>query len=212
MGNDAFTVIRWLPLVAVVVFLVVGTAVRSVVQRRRYGSFGITVVGRPDQHPSLIERGAIVLPVVLLAEATVASTPAGYDALTSLATPSWRPALAVLGFATMLGGTAAMFVAQLAMGASWRIGIDRRENPGLVMSGPYRFTRNPIYLCMFLVLAGLVVMLPGWLTLLTLVSTVVGVRIAVAWEEAHLAAIYGGVYQAYTKRVGRFLPRLRRAA
>jgi protein-S-isoprenylcysteine O-methyltransferase Ste14 len=93
------------------------------------------------------------------------------------------------------------------MGASWRIGIDRRDAPGLVTGGPYRFSRNPIYLCMFIVLAGFVVLLPGWPTLLTFVGTVAGIRLAVAKEEAHLAAVYGEAYRAYTRRVGRFVPR-----
>jgi len=198
---------RFLPLVGVVALLVIGAGLSPLLHRVWYGRSGITVVGR-GRHPSWIERGALVLPVGLLALALFASTPAGYDALGSLAPAAWRPALAVLGFATMLAGTALMFIAQVAMGESWRIGIDRVENPGLVTAGPYRFSRNPIYLCMFVVLAGLVVILPGWPTIVTFVTTVLGIRLAVAREEDHLVAVYGDAYRTYSREVGRFLPRL----
>jgi len=201
------TAARFLPLVGVLVFLVVGSGLRALLHRAWYGSSGIAVVGR-GRRPSWIERGALVLPVVLLAQAMLACTPSGYDALGSLAPASWRGPLAVVGFATMVAGTVGMFVAQLAMGASWRIGIDRVENPGLVTGGPYRFSRNPIYLCMFVVLAGLVAVLPGWPAILTFVGTVLGIRLAVAREEDHLASVYGDAYRAYARRVGRFLPRL----
>jgi protein-S-isoprenylcysteine O-methyltransferase Ste14 len=201
---------RFLPLVGVLAFLAIGAGLRPLLHRAWYGSSGITVVGRRGQRPSWIERGALVLPVVLLLEAAVACTPAGYAALGSLAPASWRAPLAVVGFATMLAGTALMFVAQLAMGASWRIGIDRVENPGLVTGGPYRWSRNPIYVCMFVVLAGFAVALPGWPTITTFVGTVLGIRLAVVREEDHLAAAYGDAYRAYAERVGRFVPRLGR--
>lgn len=201
---------RDFPLVGVLAFLVVGAGLRPLLHRAWYGSSGIAVVGR-GQRPSWIERGALVLPVVLLVQAVLACTPSGYDALGSLAPPSWRPPLAVLGLAVMLAGTVLMFVAQLAMGASWRIGIDRVGNPGLVTRGPYRFSRNPIYLCMFVVLAGFVATLPGWPAILTFVGTVLGIRIAVVREEDHLVSVYGDAYRAYVRRVGRFLPRLTRS-
>jgi protein-S-isoprenylcysteine O-methyltransferase Ste14 len=204
--NKVVLVERVLPLLGVLAFLAIGAGLRPLLHRAWYGSSGITVVGRRRQRPAWIERGALVLPVVLLLEAAVACTPSGYAALGSLAPASWRGPLAVVGFATMLAGTVAMFVAQLAMGASWRIGIDRVENPGLVTGGPYRFSRNPIYLCMFVVLAGFVAALPGWPTIVTFVATVLGIRLAVAREEDHLASVYGDAYRAYARRVGRFLP------
>jgi protein-S-isoprenylcysteine O-methyltransferase Ste14 len=60
---------------------------------------------------------------------------------------------------------------------------------------------------MFVVLAGFVLLLPGWPAILTVAGTVAGIRLAVAKEEVHLAAVYGEAYRAYTSRVGRFVPR-----
>jgi protein-S-isoprenylcysteine O-methyltransferase Ste14 len=199
---------RYLPVAGVLVFLGVGVVLRSVLHRRWYGGSGIAVVASDQPSRSWIERVAFALPVLLVLEALVACSEAGDAAFSSLAPETWRGPLAAFGFAGMLLGTAAMFIAQLDMGASWRIGIDRRENPGLVTNGLYGYSRNPIYLFMFVALGGFVLLLPGWPALLTFVATLIGIRIAVVGEEAHLAATYGDAYRAYSSRVGRFVPGL----
>jgi protein-S-isoprenylcysteine O-methyltransferase Ste14 len=62
----------------------------------------------------------------------------------------------------------------------------------IVESGPYRFTRNPIYLGMFLGLVGLAIAFV--------------VRYAVvAREEAYLDRKFGNVYRGYRSRVRRWL-------
>lgn len=38
--------------------------------------------------------------------------------------------------------------AQLAMGDSWRIGVDEQENTTLVRTGPFKWVRHPIYTAM----------------------------------------------------------------
>lgn len=114
------------------------------------------------------------------------------------------------GAVFLFGGTALMVLAQLHLGASWRVGIDAGARPGLVTGGLYRFCRNPIFLSMFLALAGLAVLLPTWFSAAALVGAVVGVRAQVLEEEAYLAAAYGAAYRGYARRVGRFLPGLGR--
>ncbi|TMJ82427.1 MAG: isoprenylcysteine carboxylmethyltransferase family protein [Alphaproteobacteria bacterium] len=64
----------------------------------------------------------------------------------------------------------------------------------IVESGPYRFTRNPIYLGMFLGLIGLAIAFDNlWLSML------------VAREEAYLERKFGDVYRGYRSRVRRWL-------
>jgi len=96
----------------------------------------------------------------------------------------------------------------LQMGSSWRVGIDEQARPGLVTSGLYRFTRNPIYLALFVTLAGLVVVLPTWPTLVGALVSVAAIRNAVRAEERYLRRAYDGEFDAYARRVGRFVPGL----
>jgi protein-S-isoprenylcysteine O-methyltransferase Ste14 len=76
----------------------------------------------------------------------------------------------------------------------------------LVASGPFRFTRNPMYLSLVGMLAGaaLVMGTPGpWLAALALALTL---RFRfIANEERALAASLGEPYERYRKRVRRWL-------
>jgi protein-S-isoprenylcysteine O-methyltransferase Ste14 len=76
----------------------------------------------------------------------------------------------------------------------------------IVESGPYRFTRNPIYLGMFLGLIGLAILFDNLWLLMTLVPFALVIRYGVvAREEAYLERKFGDVYQRYRSRVRRWL-------
>ena len=127
-----------------------------------------------------------------------------------------RPALQIAGIVLFALGHFGTLAAQAAMGASWRIGVDASERTELVASGPFRYSRNPIFAAMGLVAVGLallvgnVVAIVGALALL--VSLELQVRIV---EEPYLLSTHGDAYRRYAARVGRFVPgigRLRTAA
>ena len=72
--------------------------------------------------------------------------------------------------------------------------------------GPYRFTRNPIYLGMVLGLIGLAIAFNSLWLLLTLVPFALVIRYGVvAREEAYLERKFGDVYRRYRARVRRWL-------
>ena len=76
----------------------------------------------------------------------------------------------------------------------------------IVESGPYRFTRNPIYLSMFLSLVGLAIGLNNLWLLMMLVPFALVIRYGVvAREEAYLERKFGDVYRGYRSRVRRWL-------
>jgi len=76
----------------------------------------------------------------------------------------------------------------------------------IVDSGPYRFTRNPIYLGMFLGLTGLAIAFDSLWLLVTLVPFALVIRYGVvAREEAYLERKFGEVYRSYRARVRRWL-------
>ena len=76
----------------------------------------------------------------------------------------------------------------------------------IVDTGPYRFTRNPIYLGMFLGLVGLALAFDSlWLlALLVAFALVIHYRVVVR-EEAYLERKFGDVYRRYSSRVRRWL-------
>jgi protein-S-isoprenylcysteine O-methyltransferase Ste14 len=76
----------------------------------------------------------------------------------------------------------------------------------IVESGPYRFTRNPIYLGMFLGLIGLAIAFDDLWLLMMLVPFALVIRYGVvAREEAYLKRKFGDAYRGYHSRVRRWL-------
>jgi protein-S-isoprenylcysteine O-methyltransferase Ste14 len=76
----------------------------------------------------------------------------------------------------------------------------------LVTSGPYRFTRNPIYIGFVLLYFGLAIMLTSVWMLLLLIPVLIILQLGVvAREEAYLAEEFGTAYRAYQARVPRWL-------
>ena len=78
----------------------------------------------------------------------------------------------------------------------------------LVVRGPYRFVRNPMYVGMLLVLlgelalvysAGFALYIASWFMFMNL--------LVVFYEEPTLRRKFGGPYERYTREVGRWWPR-----
>jgi len=81
-----------------------------------------------------------------------------------------------------------------------------RPTTTIVDNGPYRFTRNPIYLGMFLALIGLAIGFDTLWLLMMLVLFWLLIRYGVvAREEAYLERKFGDVYRGYRSRVRRWL-------
>jgi protein-S-isoprenylcysteine O-methyltransferase Ste14 len=76
----------------------------------------------------------------------------------------------------------------------------------LVTSGPYRFTRNPLYLTMMLVYMGVGVLFDSLWTLLLLPFVLLLMnRGVIEREEAYLEQKFGAQYRAYKANVRRWL-------
>lgn len=76
----------------------------------------------------------------------------------------------------------------------------------LVTSGVFRLTRNPMYVGLAAAYAGVAALLGSWwpLALLPLVLVAVD-RLVIAREEPYLARALGAQYEAYRRRVRRWL-------
>lgn len=76
----------------------------------------------------------------------------------------------------------------------------------LVTTGPYKYTRNPMYLGMVLVLLGLSLIFSlEWGLILTPVLWLAYDRLVVAREEAYLTGKFGEPYRAFLGRTRRWL-------
>jgi protein-S-isoprenylcysteine O-methyltransferase Ste14 len=196
----------WLPLVGIVVFFGVVCCWRPWLQYCRYGSAGILFLQSGHWRQNLRDALGVVLAVCLVGQAIAAAGwPASLSPISALYQPEakiWQ----ITGAVVLFGGLGLLIMAQLHLGASWRIGIEEGTSPGLVTSGLYRFCRNPIFLAILITLTGYTVLVPTRLSLALLLGAFIGIRQQILTEEAYLLRTYGDGYRAYARRLGRFLP------
>ena len=93
-------------------------------------------------------------------------------------------------------------------GILWRIGVDPDEKTQLVTIGIYKTVRNPIYTGCIVHGAGLIVLAPH---ILLLVTGILGFYLIDAYvkeiEEPYLEKLHGQKYQQYVSQTGSFFPR-----
>jgi protein-S-isoprenylcysteine O-methyltransferase Ste14 len=83
-----------------------------------------------------------------------------------------------------------------------------KKNQELTTTGPYAYTRNPLYLGSTLIAAGFAVALLSWpVALLLAVGFLAIYGPVIASEERFLRATFPG-FEAYCRRVPRFFPRV----
>ena len=111
--------------------------------------------------------------------------------------------------AAALSGGAGVALVVAALGAFRRTGQDPKPwktTPEFVATGAYRWSRNPMYMGMGLLQAGLAFGLAnGWLLVLVPAALGAVYVIAIRPEEAYLEAKFGASYVAFKQTVRRWL-------
>ena len=86
--------------------------------------------------------------------------------------------------------------------------LPHRAATALVTTGPFAWSRNPIYLANGLLLLGLGGLFDNaWFFLAAPVAAFATDRLAIRREERHLAALFGAAWSVYVGRVRRWLGR-----
>jgi len=115
--------------------------------------------------------------------------------------------------AWMLGG--AMLAGGVVLGPIWGVLTLRRaattirpDKPTaeLVTDGSFRFSRNPLYLALTLIYAGLALIVDSlWALLMLVPATLIISRFVIRREEDYLARTFGDKYERYRTSVRRWI-------
>jgi len=126
-------------------------------------------------------------------------------AVTALRGGGLVPGLALLGAAIAVSGVWLRLLAMRQIGRSARVRrVGARQ--GIVWSGPYRWTRNPLYLAAALMLCGLALVAGDpRLAAILVPLTILAYTPIVLVEETTLRALPGDDYQRYFASVPRWL-------
>jgi protein-S-isoprenylcysteine O-methyltransferase Ste14 len=190
-------------LVLFTLFALLGFGWRSWEQRRRTGSTGFRgISGRPGSVEwfagvgFIISMGVAVFAPILQLLGVVSPV--------SLLHAPW---IQIGGGVIAVIGIAATVYAQLDMGDSWRIGVDKNETTTLVRTGVFGWVRNPIFTAMMMFGLGFALMTPNPLALIGFALLVVTIELQVrVVEEPYLMTTHGDTYRDYLAGVGRFIP------
>ena len=142
--------------------------------------------------PPVIYAGAFLLGLVLQFLVPLSEIPESIR-------PSVGGVLALAGILLLVG----------SLRKFWSAGTHARHTrptTTVVVSGPYRFSRNPMYLgvlCLYLALAGWLGQL--WPILLAPVIVWLMTSLVIRYEEEYLGSKFGAEYDAYRSRVRRWI-------
>lgn len=180
-----------------VAFTAAGFGWRTVVQVRRHGDSGwrFTRSG-PDR---------LVGPALVVAFLLVGAGPV--VALLGEVPTAGGPVAAVVGALLAVGAGVLTVLAQVQMGASWRIGVEAGERTDLITGGLFGRMRNPIFTGMLLFVVGLALLVPNVPSILGAVLAAATIHLQVRLvEEPNLLAVHGEPYRRWAATTGRFLP------
>ncbi len=118
----------------------------------------------------------------------------------------WTPALFGLGTAMLLVGLGLAVLARRHLGGNWSGLVTQKHGHELIRSGPYSWTRHPIYTGLLLAFAGSAVALDQWRGVVALLIVTVALVRKLRVEERFLEELFPREYPRYRREVGALLP------
>ena len=207
--EDFHSVGGWLALGLYALYMALAFGLRTWLQLRRTGESGFKGISGRLGSLEWIAGVLFVLAIAIGAAAPVLDVTGALEPLDALDSAGVR----ATGVAIFIVGLVGTLYAQIAMGESWRIGVDVDERTALVTSGPFAVVRNPIFAAMLPASLGLALLVPNIAALAGFGALVLALQIQVRLvEEPYLLRQHGEAYRSYASRVGRFVPGLGRLA
>lgn len=122
---------------------------------------------------------------------------------------SWIWPVAIVAGLLILGGIIVLLDAFARFARADGTPAPPAPTAHLVVVGPYRFVRNPMYVAVVAIILGQTLLFGSWATLIYLAVALTAVVLFVAfYEEPTLERTYGDEYRTYRANVRAWLPRL----
>ena len=120
--------------------------------------------------------------------------------------PVGRSVSAIAGLLFLTAGLGFIVSARILFTRTGQSPIPWKPSPALILKGPYRFTRNPMYLGVTLFQVGLGLALNNlWISLFAVPALLTVHFIAVLPEEKYLSEKFGESYRVYLSQIRRYL-------
>ncbi len=116
------------------------------------------------------------------------------------------PAYRVVGLVLLLGGFSLMIISQATLWKNYSGFVVIKKDHKLITYGIYRYTRNPIYLGLFVFTIGLAVFAASYPSFFVMLVIIPITLHRVSLEEKLLADEFKGEYQKYMQRTKKIIP------
>jgi protein-S-isoprenylcysteine O-methyltransferase Ste14 len=125
---------------------------------------------------------------------------------------AWTNPLHAVGLALIATGAALLIACIIEFARRGRGTLSPADPPKeLVVQGLYRYVRNPMYLSVLTIVAGEIMLTRSTDLLVYWLAFMVAANLFVrGYEEPYLRRQFGESYAAYTRSVGRWIPRFSR--
>ncbi|MDR2855620.1 MAG: isoprenylcysteine carboxylmethyltransferase family protein [Methanomicrobiales archaeon] len=172
--------------------------IRAAILRRR--GIRTIVFGQTDK------SDFVLVPLVLAIAYTVLAGTFGLPIWDVLIHPLFTgDHLGWIGLTLCLIATACFILTLVSFGDSFRVGIDTNKPSNLITGGMFAISRNPIYVCFLLFLTGLFFIHANIVIAVMGILFVLAIHRQILREEKFLGEHYGAEYEAYCKKVRRYV-------
>jgi protein-S-isoprenylcysteine O-methyltransferase Ste14 len=179
-------------------FFVILVVIRTLLLKKQ----GITTVefGKKDKTDFLILPFVLFYIYLILANTFNLPT-IPYQILFHIQLISW------IGAGTCFMGIVLLVWALVSFKKSFRIGLAENSAEGLITSGVFAISRNPIYVAFAIMLISQFLIFPSWILLLYIFLGILLFRRQILKEEAFLKEQYGDEFIKYSEQVKRWVGR-----
>lgn len=117
-----------------------------------------------------------------------------------------QPWIAQVGFALAVLGLLFTCWARVTLGRNWSAIVQLKQDHELIVRGPYRLVRHPIYTGLLLAVLGTALATGEWRALISLALITLAFWLKLRLEERWLCEQFGEQYRRYMHRVKALVP------
>ncbi len=168
----------------------------------------VWVIGAFNTKRTLQRRWGNPLPIGALVVVVIFAARVSNYGSTGIHSHLWYPdsALSVVSTALVVLGAAFAIWARFTIGTNWSGNVTLKENHELIVTGPYRLARHPIYTGLISMGIGTALIYAEPLGFVAVVAGVIVFAFRIPQEEKLMIETFPDQYPAYRRRVKAVIP------
>ena len=112
----------------------------------------------------------------------------------------------IIGLIPCLLGLAISIWSRLLLGTNWSLSVQKKEKHELIIRGPYKLVRHPIYTGLLLMFCGNALIVGDYRAIIAVLIVFVSFWFKLKKEEKLLTEVFGDNYREYMQKTKRMIP------